>query len=57
MNRLVKNTGFIEESLVMQDTWYPIGVRDGIVRMFPFPYYHCDDGPLFFAVRIGWDKE
>ena len=47
----------IDESLVMQDTWYPIGVRDGIVMMFPFPYYHCDDGPLFFAVRIGWDKE
>ena len=47
------------ESCVNQNTWYGIGVYKNQIIVFMRkrdPVYQSETGPIYFAVRRGWDK-
>ena len=51
---------YLSTDIVNSHTWHAYGSIGNKVYKFNRPYdptYHNDNGPLYFAVRIGWDKE
>ena len=51
---------YLTTDVVNSNTWYAYGSIGGNVYRFDRPgdpVYHNDNGPLYFAVRIGWDEE
>jgi hypothetical protein len=50
---------YIYETLVHANVWYAVGILNGEYTVLNWPgcpVYYNEEGPLYFAVRIGWDK-
>ena len=50
---------YIPKEMVNSPVWYPVGVVDGepCVLLLPIDEaYYRENGPIYFAVRIGWDE-
>ena len=46
---------YIDQSIVEQDTWYPIvGINGDPLVIKGSTYY--DDETIYFAVKVGWDE-
>jgi len=50
---------YIDQSLVVADTWFAIWMNNGQAYMgdprYGYPYY--DDETIFFAIKAGWDTK
>ena len=51
----IRDRAYIDQSIVEQDTWYPIvGINGDPLVIKGSTYY--DDETIYFAVKVGWDE-